>query len=62
MRYTQKRDLPEWRWWHWRFALLPTYFGDERLWLEFYQCRMQGLCGERRDKRGRTTVQFCIYP
>ena len=62
MRYSLRRDLPEWRWWHWRFALLPTWFGDnERLWLEFYQCRMTGLCGERRIIDG-TTREFCIYP
>lgn len=62
MRYTKRRGYSEWRWWHWRFAMLPTWFGeDTRLWLEFYQCRMDGLCGERRDRSGKT-VEFCYYP
>jgi hypothetical protein len=62
VKYEKRRELPTWRWWHWRFALLPTWFGDNtRLWLEFYQCRMKGLCGERRDSRGHVEA-FCIHP
>jgi hypothetical protein len=62
MKYTKRRGLPDWRWYHWRFALLPTWFGeDARIWLEFYQCRMSGLSGERRDTKGNT-VEFCIHP
>lgn len=62
MKLTKRRGLAEWRWWHWRFALLPTWFGDNtRLWLEPYQCRMNGLSGERRDRHG-TVIPFVMYP
>lgn len=62
MKLTRRRGLPDWSWWHWRFALLPTWFGeDTHLWLEFYQCRMRAPSGERRDTEGNT-VEFCIYP
>jgi hypothetical protein len=61
VRYRITKELPPWRWWHWRFALLPTWFGDgQRLWLEFYQCRMNGLHGERRTKD--TLRTFWIHP
>jgi hypothetical protein len=39
----------------------PAEQGNTRLWLEFYQCRMKGLCGERRDSRGHVEA-FCIHP
>ena len=49
--------------WRWRFALLPTYFGDDvTLWLEPYQSRTTGPSSwERRDLRG-LTVEVMIYP
>ena len=61
MKIKKRKGFAPWRWYHWRFAVLPTWFGDgERIWLEPYQCRMNGLSGERRDRHGNVR-EFFIY-
>jgi hypothetical protein len=59
MKLERKRSLAPWRWYHWRFALLPTWFGDNSwIWFEPYQRRSLGLSGEIRDRSGKTEAYY----